>query len=347
MEARSSIVSSVVTTVRAAIDVSWRTRARELSWKANVALAAGMTGAAMACAVACTRTRALPVKRTALSAEKCGDPLQLVGNESDGVDPELWAKSVTTALAFRGLQLGVAVSRKEGASRRPIIMLFGDSITQFSFNPELCGWGAAVANWYARQADVLNRGFSGYNTRQGLILLRKLLPMPETDAVSQPRLLTIFFGANDAADAVLNKKQHVPVAEYETNLCGMIAHARTACPEILIVLITPPSLDEKAYAAHNLKLKRRKASDPLDRNVARIRPYVEAVCRVALTLDCAMVNLWDGAPQTPNTTSTTFLTIHCDGLTCAKAFRKLIVILPPQALIRLAPNQMISATDFT
>ena len=27
------------------------------------------------------------------------------------------------------------------------------------------GWGAGVADWYARRADVVNRGFSGYNTR--------------------------------------------------------------------------------------------------------------------------------------------------------------------------------------
>ena len=47
------------------------------------------------------------------------------------------------------------------APQRPSIVLFGDSITQFSFNPELCGWGAAMTHWYARQADVLNRGFSG------------------------------------------------------------------------------------------------------------------------------------------------------------------------------------------
>jgi hypothetical protein len=47
------------------------------------------------------------------------------------------------------------------APQRPSIILFGDSITQFSFNPELCGWGAAMTHWYARQADVVNRGFSG------------------------------------------------------------------------------------------------------------------------------------------------------------------------------------------
>ncbi|KAI8146833.1 hypothetical protein BJV82DRAFT_399049 [Fennellomyces sp. T-0311] len=41
------------------------------------------------------------------------------------------------------------------------ILLFGDSITQFSFDPELQGFGASLANIYQRKVDVVNRGFSG------------------------------------------------------------------------------------------------------------------------------------------------------------------------------------------
>jgi hypothetical protein len=45
----------------------------------------------------------------------------------------------------------------------PRILLVGDSITQESFQPN--GWGSALANWYIRRADVINRGLDGYNTR--------------------------------------------------------------------------------------------------------------------------------------------------------------------------------------
>ena len=38
-------------------------------------------------------------------------------------------------------------------------ILLGDSITQFSFG--VGGWGARLADQYARRADVINRGFSG------------------------------------------------------------------------------------------------------------------------------------------------------------------------------------------
>lgn len=48
---------------------------------------------------------------------------------------------------------------------RPTVVLFGDSLTQFSFSEG--GWGAGMADAYQRRADVLNRGLSGYNTRCG------------------------------------------------------------------------------------------------------------------------------------------------------------------------------------
>ncbi len=41
------------------------------------------------------------------------------------------------------------------------IILFGDSITQKSFDPFLNGWGAFLADAYMRKLDVINRGMSG------------------------------------------------------------------------------------------------------------------------------------------------------------------------------------------
>ena len=52
------------------------------------------------------------------------------------------------------------------ACNRPSVVLFGDSITQFSFSREHNGWGAGLADWYQRSADVFNRGFGGYNSSE-------------------------------------------------------------------------------------------------------------------------------------------------------------------------------------
>lgn len=55
-------------------------------------------------------------------------------------------------------------------------MLIGDSITQQSFSVEHCGFGAGLADWYQRSADVINRGFSGYNSLWVSQLLPRALP---------------------------------------------------------------------------------------------------------------------------------------------------------------------------
>lgn len=49
--------------------------------------------------------------------------------------------------------------------QRLTFVLFGDSITQRGFED---GWVASLANHYTRKADVLNRGYGGYNARASL-----------------------------------------------------------------------------------------------------------------------------------------------------------------------------------
>lgn len=78
------------------------------------------------------------------------------------------------------------------AAMRPAFVCFGDSITQRGFAP---GWTGMLADAYQRKADVINRGYSGYNTRWALQLLPRVFPA----GAPPPELVTLFFGANDAA----------------------------------------------------------------------------------------------------------------------------------------------------
>jgi hypothetical protein len=57
---------------------------------------------------------------------------------------------------------------------RPLFVLFGDSITQRGFAPG--GWAAALADRYGRRVDVVNRGYSGYNTALATHLLPHVFP---------------------------------------------------------------------------------------------------------------------------------------------------------------------------
>jgi len=121
--------------------------------------------------------------------------------------------------------------------RRASFVLLGDSITELGFDPD-GGWATRLAAHYVRRADVLNRGYSGYSTRWGLAAMPHVLA--GTTATPPPTLVTIFFGANDASDATLNARQHVPLAEYEANLIEIVRLIREAWPDAKLVIVAPP-----------------------------------------------------------------------------------------------------------
>jgi lysophospholipase L1-like esterase len=93
---------------------------------------------------------------------------------------------------------------------RKRVLFFGDSITQHGFNVDIRGWMSQLGNWWTRRIDILNRGFSGYNSRWGREIFDEVV------VKENPDFLFIFFGANDAVDPEV--LQHVPLNEYEENL---------------------------------------------------------------------------------------------------------------------------------
>jgi len=115
------------------------------------------------------------------------------------------------------------------------ILLVGDSITQQSFWVEQAGFGASLAHWYSRAADVTSRGYSGYNTRWARWMLPRVFPAGSYESLV---LATVFFGANDSVKE--GESQHVPIAEYKDNLRIIVDHLRSLSPGVSIVLITPP-----------------------------------------------------------------------------------------------------------
>ena len=98
------------------------------------------------------------------------------------------------------------------------IILFGDSITQASENQEKgFGFAPALRDDYIRRVDVVNRGFSGYTSQLALKVLPQFMPDPSQANV---RMMTLFFGANDAT--VPGNAQHVPLADYVACLEAMV-----------------------------------------------------------------------------------------------------------------------------
>ncbi|CAL9110749.1 unnamed protein product [Musa textilis] len=124
---------------------------------------------------------------------------------------------------------------------RPKLVLFGDSITEESFGDG--GWGAALAHHFSRSADIVLRGYSGYNTRWALKVLDRA--MDGASFGEPPAAVAVFFGANDAS--LLDRSsgfQHVPLSEYGANLRAICSLLKEKWDSTIVILITPPPIDE-------------------------------------------------------------------------------------------------------
>ena len=208
---------------------------------------------------------------------------------------------------------------------RAAALLLGDSITEYSFDDG--GFGALLAHAYRRKADVVCRGYSGYNSRMALQALPHLLP-----PLPPLALATVFVGANDAAapepfrfggDAD-KPPQHVPLAEYEANLAALCARvgARLARPGGIVVLVSPPPVVEASWP---------------DRSNARVREYSAAAARAAaasgaLHLDL-FARLYDGEGGA-------FGALLSDGLHLSRAGNARVAQLLLELLAERAPQAL-------
>ncbi|KAJ2780388.1 isoamyl acetate-hydrolyzing esterase [Coemansia javaensis] len=190
------------------------------------------------------------------------------------------------------------------------LVVFGDSITQAGGNPAISGFVAHLAAFYTRRMDVLNRGFSGYNTRNALSVVdsvfpralgaprqqprqRRWWPHPDSTFPAPPRppqLCLLFFGANDAR--LPPYAQHVPLSEFAANMRRLIAvlhdpESPYYSPATRIMLITPPAVGDRMIE----EIARRNGHAP-DRKNAEAQRYAAAVRAVAAEHSLPVVDLW-------------------------------------------------------
>lgn len=183
---------------------------------------------------------------------------------------------------------------------RPKIYLFGDSITEFSFDDG--GWGSALANHFSRRADVVVRGYSGYNTRWALKVIERVFPASEEhggsgDGAASPLAVTVFFGANDAClPDRYGAFQHVPLHEYKQNLISIVSFFKKKWPATRILLITPPPIDEEG------RLQNPYISNPLnepERTNDAAGNYAKACIAVATECGVSVIDIWTKMQQVP------------------------------------------------
>ena len=110
------------------------------------------------------------------------------------------------------------------SSSRVQLVAVGDSLTQRAQQPD--GWLTLLSHLYQRRVDVINRGFSGYNSDWLLALIRQQRADPSraniwrlSDHSNMRSLYVVGIGANDAVlPPVAVNKQHVTLQRYKHNV---------------------------------------------------------------------------------------------------------------------------------
>ncbi|KAJ5342258.1 Esterase SGNH hydrolase-type subgroup [Penicillium brevicompactum] len=179
---------------------------------------------------------------------------------------------------------------KDGFQPYDQFILFGDSITQMGCNQELgFAFHAALQESYSRRLDVVNRGLAGYTTAHAIQVFDKFFPPPQ---IANVRLMTVFFGANDAC--VPGHDQHVPVDQYKENLKTIIQHPATVAQNPRIILISPPPVNEYQLEAFDAA----KDTPHPSRMASFTKLYAAAAQEVAASLNVPVVDLWSAFMQT-------------------------------------------------
>ncbi|XWS43846.1 hypothetical protein CRYUN_Cryun16bG0139500 [Craigia yunnanensis] len=191
---------------------------------------------------------------------------------------------------------------------RPLFVLFGSSIVQFSYSNE--GWGAILTDIYARKADIVLRGYSGWNSRRALEVLHQVFPK---DAVIQPSLVIVYFGGNDSMEPhPSGLGSHVPLPEYIDNMKKIALHLKVLSDKIRIMFLsTPPVNEEQIF----------QTLGDLGRTNEACRIYSEACLKLCEELDVKGVDLWTAIQQRDDWKTACFT----DGIHLSAEGSKLVV----------------------
>ncbi|KAH9857693.1 SGNH hydrolase [Lenzites betulinus] len=179
------------------------------------------------------------------------------------------------------------------ANVQDTIVLLGDSLTEMGAAPE--GYATKLGEVYIRKLDVVNRGFSGYNTDWIIPVFEQIWPkQQEAQQHPKTRLLVVWLGANDAARA--HSKHHVPLERYEANLAELVRRVRSPesafySPDTRLVFINPPPVQPERWVPALAEYMQVPEAPP-DRDLEQSRLYAEAMNRVGEREGVPVVDAW-------------------------------------------------------
>ncbi|XP_027336408.1 GDSL esterase/lipase CPRD49-like [Abrus precatorius] len=171
---------------------------------------------------------------------------------------------------------------------RPQFVLFGSSIVQFSYSNE--GWGAILADLYSRKADIILRGYAGWNSRRALQVLDKIFPK---DATIQPSLVIVYFGGNDSTHPdPFGLGLHVPLQEYIENMRKIVTHLKSLSKKTRIILLSSPPINEAQMHETFSKIL-----GQLKRTNESCHIYSEACLELCHEMNVKAIDLWSTLQQ--------------------------------------------------
>jgi len=165
------------------------------------------------------------------------------------------------------------------AYTQDVILLLGDSLTQGGLDRS--GIVERLASVYLRKFDVINRGLGGYQTDWAIPVFEQVIAKQhERHHPPKVQLLTIWFGANDAAPPP--SPQHVPRDRYKANLVHLVNMVKSPTsahysPDTRIILITPPPVNTYQWTS---------------RIFAETKSYAEAVKEVGAQVGVPVADVW-------------------------------------------------------
>ncbi|XP_057489545.1 GDSL esterase/lipase CPRD49 [Actinidia eriantha] len=167
--------------------------------------------------------------------------------------------------------------------QRPQFVLFGSSIVQLSFSDG--GWGAILADVYSRKADILVRGYYGWNSRRALQVLDDVFPK---DAASHPSLVIVYFGGNDSMGPhPSGLGPHVPLLEYIENMRKIALHLKSLSKNTRVIFLSCPPVNEA-----KIRENRSKYLSELVRTNELCRSYSEACIELCQEMGVKVVDLF-------------------------------------------------------
>ena len=122
------------------------------------------------------------------------------------------------------------------------LLIIGDSNTQFGFGES--NWLSLLSNQLQRRCDVINRGFSGYNTRFMKGVTPKILSEFKAETICG---VVVLLGLNDSAR---HEQLNVPLDECKNNLKKILEDILNyGVDKDKLILVTPPRVVDEKWSA--------------------------------------------------------------------------------------------------